>query len=228
MTSNTQQTEGKFRKFWVKSVNNYITDADYNGKKLKDRNPIPSFREFHFIKSEDDLNYFSKRDGISNAEIVEKLLNQVSPNSQHPDTDHDTAQTDQQKANLWWSKSLNREQRVHLLNKYYPGNAIITQDMGLQIWYNEIEFGLAPSVEEGSGRTIEQIQNMWNCDKAALAELGRKLTETEKLKDDLNYFLLKWVNKYERDYPTLSKSGTDTLYIETVEVLKKANKNFKP
>ena len=39
----------KFKKFWVKSVNNYLCDADYNGKELKARNPIPSFRKFHLL-----------------------------------------------------------------------------------------------------------------------------------------------------------------------------------
>lgn len=90
---------------------------------------------------------------------------------------------------------------------------------------SNVETNQSPSdlkEEEGNGRTIEQVQNMWDCDKAALAELGRKLTETEKLKDDLNYFLLKWVRKYEKDYPTLAKSNTDTLYIDTVKVLNKS------
>lgn len=68
----------KFKKFWVKSVNNYLCDADYNGKELKARNPIPSFRKFHYIRSWDDLNYFTKREEYSNFELVNIWLSQTT------------------------------------------------------------------------------------------------------------------------------------------------------
>ncbi len=66
--------ENKFRKFWVKSVNNWLCDADYNGKALKERSPTPSFRKYYFIKSWDDLKYFSKREGFDTTELVKKWL----------------------------------------------------------------------------------------------------------------------------------------------------------
>ena len=66
--------EEKFKKFWVKSVNNYLCDADYNGKALKERNPFPSFRKFHFIRSWDELKYFTKRKEITNEELVKNCL----------------------------------------------------------------------------------------------------------------------------------------------------------
>ncbi len=65
-----------FRKFWVKSVNNWLCDADYNGKRLKDNNPIPTFRKFYFIKNWEDLKGFTPREGIDNKELVEKWLAQ--------------------------------------------------------------------------------------------------------------------------------------------------------
>jgi hypothetical protein len=75
--SSTPTPEKKFKKFWVKSVNNWICDADYNGKILKERNPFPSFRKFWFIKSEDDLIGFTKREGFTNMQICETLLNGI-------------------------------------------------------------------------------------------------------------------------------------------------------
>jgi hypothetical protein len=65
-----------FKKFWVKSVNNWLCDADYNGKRLKENNPIPSFRKFYFIKSWEELNGFTKRDGYDNKELVERWLSE--------------------------------------------------------------------------------------------------------------------------------------------------------
>lgn len=67
----------KFKKFWVVSINNYLCDAAYDGKELKAKHPFPSFRQFHFIKSWDDLKYFTKRDEISNEELVKKALGLV-------------------------------------------------------------------------------------------------------------------------------------------------------
>lgn len=69
--------EEKFKKFWVKSVNNWITDASYNGKQLKADNPLPTFRKFYFIKSWEDVYWFSKRDGITNIEICKQLLSKA-------------------------------------------------------------------------------------------------------------------------------------------------------
>lgn len=64
----------KFRKFWVVEVNNYICDAAYSGKELKAKHSFPSFRKFWLIKSEEDLNGFSKREGVTNIELVKNLL----------------------------------------------------------------------------------------------------------------------------------------------------------
>lgn len=64
----------KFKNFWVKSVNNWTTDASYSGKELKERNPFPSFRRFHFIRSWDELNHFTPHDSISNEELVKQRL----------------------------------------------------------------------------------------------------------------------------------------------------------
>jgi hypothetical protein len=65
----------KFKKFWVVEVNNYLCDASYDGKELKEKHRFPSFRRFRFIKSWDDLKYFTSRSGISNEEIVKRALN---------------------------------------------------------------------------------------------------------------------------------------------------------
>lgn len=63
-----------FKKFWVVSVNNYLCDASYNGKELKLKHSFPSFRKFTFIKSWDELKYFTKRDEITNEELVNNCL----------------------------------------------------------------------------------------------------------------------------------------------------------
>jgi len=75
--NSNKETKNTFKKFWVKSVNNWICDADYNGKVLKERNPFPSFRKFWFIKSEDDLIGFTKREGFTNMQICETFLNGI-------------------------------------------------------------------------------------------------------------------------------------------------------
>ncbi len=67
-------TTEKFKKFWVVSVNNWLCSASYSGKKLKERHPVPSFRKFTFIKSWDDLQYFTKRSEITNEELVKRAL----------------------------------------------------------------------------------------------------------------------------------------------------------
>lgn len=64
----------KFKKFWVVSVNNYLCDAAYSGKELKAKHLFPSFRKFHFIKSEDGLRHFNERDSISNEDLVKQCL----------------------------------------------------------------------------------------------------------------------------------------------------------
>jgi len=64
----------KFKKFWVVSVNNYICDASYSGKELKEKHLFTSFSKFHFIKDENGLNGFSVRSEISNDDLVNKLL----------------------------------------------------------------------------------------------------------------------------------------------------------
>lgn len=76
MNTQTQhrEPEPKFRKFWVKSVNNYICDAGYNGKELKAKSPTPSFRKYYFIKSWEDLKGFTTRKEISNIDLVKSLL----------------------------------------------------------------------------------------------------------------------------------------------------------
>ena len=63
-----------FKKFWVVTVNNYICDAAYSGKELKEKHRFPSFRQFSFIKSWNDLNYFTVRKEISNRDLCERLL----------------------------------------------------------------------------------------------------------------------------------------------------------
>lgn len=68
--------EKKIKPFWVMSVNNWICDADYNGKRLKEKHPVPSFRRFYFIRKMDKLKYFSTRDGITNEDLVNKCLSQ--------------------------------------------------------------------------------------------------------------------------------------------------------
>jgi len=65
----------KFKPFWVVHINNYICDASYSGKELKEKHLYPSFRKFTFIRSIDELKYFSKRNEISNEEIVNQCLN---------------------------------------------------------------------------------------------------------------------------------------------------------
>lgn len=64
----------KFKNFWVVEVNRYLCDASYDGKELKEKHIIPSFRKFHFIRSYDELRYFNVRDGISNEDFVKVLL----------------------------------------------------------------------------------------------------------------------------------------------------------
>jgi ATP-dependent DNA ligase len=64
----------KFKKFWVVEVNNYICDAAYDGKTLKGKHRIPSFRKFHFIKEWGELEYFTKRKEITNEELVKVFL----------------------------------------------------------------------------------------------------------------------------------------------------------
>lgn len=66
----------KFKKFWVKSVNNYLCDAGYNGKALKEKSPVPSFRKYYVIRKWSDLDYFTKREGITNRELCEKWLSE--------------------------------------------------------------------------------------------------------------------------------------------------------
>jgi hypothetical protein len=68
----------KFKKFWVCSVNNWLVDASYNGRELKDAHPIPSFRRFYFIKSWDDLKGFTPHKGHSNEELCKNWLNPVN------------------------------------------------------------------------------------------------------------------------------------------------------
>lgn len=63
-----------FKKFWVVSVNNYLCDASYSGKALKERHFAPSFRKFYFIRSWDELKGFTKRKEISNEDLVKKAL----------------------------------------------------------------------------------------------------------------------------------------------------------
>lgn len=77
-----------FRKFWVMEVNNWICDADYSGKVLKERNPFPSFRKFWFIKCEDDLRGFTKREGKTNRELVDALLIQQETHAATPEQSH--------------------------------------------------------------------------------------------------------------------------------------------
>jgi len=64
----------KFKKFWVVEVNNYLYDAAYDGKALKEKHLFPSFRKFHFIRSWDELKYFTKRKEITNEELVKRAL----------------------------------------------------------------------------------------------------------------------------------------------------------
>jgi len=65
-----------FKKFWVVSVNNYLCDASFNGKVLKEerRHLYPSFRKFRFIRSWDELKYYAERKEISNIDLVKKFL----------------------------------------------------------------------------------------------------------------------------------------------------------
>ena len=63
-----------FRKFWVKEVNGWLCDADYNGKRLKYNNPLPTFRKFWFIKAWEDLKGFKLHEGHENRVLVEKWL----------------------------------------------------------------------------------------------------------------------------------------------------------
>jgi len=67
-------TDTKFKKFWVMSVNNWICDADYSGKELKARCKMPSFRKFYLIKSEEEIDGFTKREELTNREHINKLL----------------------------------------------------------------------------------------------------------------------------------------------------------
>jgi len=72
--------EEKFKKFWVMSINGWICAAGYNGKELKNNYPGPSFRKFHFIRNEEDLRRFNKREGFAdNKELVDKLLKPTKP-----------------------------------------------------------------------------------------------------------------------------------------------------
>lgn len=65
----------KFKKFWVMSVNNWLCDADYSGKALKERCFTPTFRKFYFIRSWDELKGFTPHKEISNLDLVKKCLN---------------------------------------------------------------------------------------------------------------------------------------------------------
>ena len=65
-----------FKNFWVVTVNNWICDASYNVKELKEKHHAPSFRKFHFIKSWNELNYFTPHKGITNRSLCEKALTQ--------------------------------------------------------------------------------------------------------------------------------------------------------
>lgn len=64
----------KLKKFWVCTVNNWIVDAGYNGKALKDAHLIPSFRKFYFIKSVEDLRRFTPHKEISNVDLCKQRL----------------------------------------------------------------------------------------------------------------------------------------------------------
>lgn len=63
-----------FKKFWVVTVNNWITGASYNGKELKAAKLFPTFRKFYFIKTAGDLRYFTPHKHISNEELCKTLL----------------------------------------------------------------------------------------------------------------------------------------------------------
>jgi len=63
-----------FKKFWVVEVNNYLCDASYSGKELKQKHQFPSFRKFHFIRSWDELKYFTERKEISNIDLVKQCI----------------------------------------------------------------------------------------------------------------------------------------------------------
>lgn len=71
---NSSPKSDPFKKFWIVTINNWITDASYSGKELKSKHIFPSFREFHFIKKIDELKRFNLRESISNEELCEKLL----------------------------------------------------------------------------------------------------------------------------------------------------------
>jgi hypothetical protein len=72
----------KFKPYWVVSVNNYLCDASYSGKELKAKHLTPSFRQFHFIKNESELQYFYKRDEISNEDLVKQCLTPTTQTKQ--------------------------------------------------------------------------------------------------------------------------------------------------
>jgi hypothetical protein len=72
----------KFKPYWVVSVNNYICDASYSGKELKAKHPYPTFRKFDFIRVESDLKYFTRRDEISNEDLVKQCLTPTTQTKQ--------------------------------------------------------------------------------------------------------------------------------------------------
>lgn len=73
----SKKNEPEFKKFWVVSVNNYLCDAAYEKKTILERGLYPSFKKFKFIRSAEDLKYFTKRSEITNEELVKKCLERV-------------------------------------------------------------------------------------------------------------------------------------------------------
>lgn len=69
----------KFKPFWIVTVNRYICGASYSGKELKAKHWVPTFREFHFIRDENDLDFFNKRGETTNKQLVSDMLNSEAP-----------------------------------------------------------------------------------------------------------------------------------------------------
>lgn len=63
-----------FKPFWVVSINNYLCDASFSGKNLKEKHKFPSFRKFYFIRNENGLNGFTERKEITNKDLVNQCL----------------------------------------------------------------------------------------------------------------------------------------------------------
>jgi hypothetical protein len=134
----------KFKKFWVKSVNNWLCDADYDGNRLKEKSPTPTFRKYYFIKSWEGLSRFTTHDGYTNRELVEKWL-EIKPAAAIPSLLPDTLDKNEMD-NLEddiYSRAL-PIQEGDKLERYTPGKILYKFNRGLKKCQTELFTDIEP------------------------------------------------------------------------------------